>query len=186
MLAKEVIRETDAKMKKTIDSLLREFSEVRTGRASPELVENLHIDYYGASTPLKQIAAVSSPDPRLITIQPWDANAIIDIEKAVLNSKLGVSPANDGKLIRLSFPQLSQERRVEMVKVVKEMAEKGRVSLRTIRRDGNEKIKKMQSDSSVTEDDSFRAQDEIQKMTDRYIKEIDQVFDRKSHELKDI
>ena len=186
MLAKEVIRETDGKMKKTIDSLLREFSEVRTGRASPELVENLHIDYYGASTPLKQIAAVSSPDPRLVVIQPWDANAIIDIERAVLNSKLGVSPANDGKMIRLSFPPLSQERRTEMVKVVKEMAEKGRVSLRTIRRDANEKIKKMESEKTATEDDSFRAQEEIQKMTDRYIKEIDQVFDRKSHELKDI
>ena len=186
MLAKEVIRETDGKMKKTIESLLREFSEVRTGRASPELVENLHIDYYGASTPLKQIAAVSSPDPRLVVIQPWDATAIIDIEKAVLNSKLGVSPANDGKMIRLSFPPLSQERRTEMVKVVKEMAEKGRVSLRSIRRDANEKVKKMEAEKTVTEDDSFRAQEEIQKMTDRFIKEIDQVFDRKSHELKDI
>ena len=186
MQAKEVIRDTDTKMKKTIDSLLREFSEVRTGRASPELVENMHIDYYGASTPLKQIAAVSSPDPRLIVIQPWDINAIIDIERAVLNSKLGVSPANDGKMIRLSFPPLSQERRAEMVKVVKEMAEKGRVSLRTIRRDANEKIKKLESEKTATEDDSFRAQEEIQKMTDRYIKEIDQVFDRKSHELKDI
>ena len=186
MMAKEVIRETDGKMKKTIESLLREFSEVRTGRASPELVENLHIDYYGTSTPLKQIAAVASPDPRLVTIQPWDTNAIVDIERAVLNSKLGVSPSNDGKLIRLNFPPLSQERRSEMVKVVKEMAEKGRVSLRTIRRDANDKIKKMESEKTATEDDSFRAQEEIQKMTDRYIKEIDQVFDRKSHELKDI
>ena len=186
MIVKEISQQTDQKMKKTMEALTREFNEVRTGRASTELVENLHVDYYGTSTPLKQIAAVASPDPRLITIQPWDVNAIVDIEKAILNTKLGVNPVNDGKIVRLTFPPLSQERRMEMIKVVKDMAEKGRVSLRTIRRDANDKVKKMETDSAVTEDDAFKAHEEIQKMIDRYIKEVDQIFERKSHELKDI
>ena len=186
METKELIVQTETKMKKSLEALNREFNEIRTGRASAELVENLHVDYYGTSTPLKQIAAVSALDARLITIQPWDTQAIIDIEKAILSTKLGVSPVNDGKLIRLAFPQLSQERRLELIKIIKDMAEKGRVSLRTIRREANEKIKKLQSDSTITEDASFKAQDDIQKMIDRYIKEIDQVLERKSHELKDI
>ena len=186
METKELIVQTESKMKKSLEALSREFNEVRTGRASSELVENLHVDYYGTPTPLKQIAAVNTPDPRLITIQPWDVQAIVEIEKAILNTKLGVSPVNDGKLIRLTFPQLSQERRLEMIKVIKDMAEKGRVSLRTIRREANEKVKKLEADSTITEDVSFKAQEEIQKMIDRYIKEIDQILDRKSHELKDI
>ena len=186
MVTKEIIQQTDGKMKKTMESLFREFNEVRTGRVHPELVENLHVDYYGTPTPLKQIAAVSSPDPRLIVIQPWDMNAIVDIEKTINNSKLGVNPSNDGKLIRLAFPPLSTERREELIKVIKEMAEKGRVSLRTIRRDANDKVKKMESDKSIPEDEGFKAHEEIQKLIDRYIKEVDQVVDRKTHELKDV
>ncbi len=143
MTAKEILRETEGKMKKTMETMLREFSEVRTGRAQPALVEDMHINYYETSTPIKQLAAVSSPDPRQILVQPWDANAIKDIETAIINSKLGITPTNDGKIIRLVFPPLSTERREEFIKVCKDMAERGRVTLRTIRRDANEKIKKM-------------------------------------------
>ncbi len=186
MLTKEIVRDTDAKMKKTIESAKREFNEVRTGRAHPGLIEGMHIDYFGTLTMIKQIAAISVPDPRTIVIQPWDASAIPEIEKAVSSSKLGVTPFNDGKIVRLSIPQLSEERRQELKKVVKDMAEKSRVSLRTIRRDANDRIKKMQGEKTVSEDDSFKAQDEIQKLTDRYIKEIDLLLEDKSKALVEL
>lgn len=186
MTAKEILRDTDIKMKKCMETLLREFGEVRTGRAQPSLIEDIHIDYYGTSTPIKQIAAVSSPDPRLILIQPWDPIAIVEIEKAISNSKLGVTPTHDGKMMRLSFPPLSAERREEFIKVIKDMAERGRVTLRTMRRDANEKIKKTQSEGHMSEDDRFKAEEEVQKMTDRFIKEIDALLDKKSKELREV
>ena len=186
MSAKEILKDTDSKMKKCMETLMREFGEVRTGRAQPSLIEDMHIDYYGTSTPIKQIAAVSSPDPRLILVQPWDATAIIEIEKTIMNSKLGVMPTNDGKIMRLSFPPLSGERREEFIKVIKDMAERGRVTLRSIRRDGNEKVKKIQSDGHMSEDDKFKAEEEIQKMTDRFTKEIDSVLEKKSKELREV
>ena len=182
-MIKDVIQQTENKMKKVLESVSREFAEVRTGRAHPGLMEGLHVDYYGTMTLLKQIAAISVPDPRSILIQPWDVSAITEIEKAMLNSKLGAMPSNDGKIIRLSIPPLSKERRFELTKMVKEMAENGRVSLRTIRRDANEKIKKSQSEGHVSEDDSFKGQETIQKLTDKYIKEVDQVLESKNKEL---
>lgn len=185
MTLKDILQQTETKMKKTLESVQREFSEVRTGRAHPALIEGLHIDYYGTPTMLKQIASISIPDPRNIVIQPWDVSAIGDIEKGILNSKLGATPTNDGKVIRISIPPLSDERRQELKKVVKEMAENGRVSLRTIRRDANDKIKKMQSDSTVSEDESFKAQDSIQKVIDKYIKEVDRILDEKNQELSE-
>lgn len=186
MLTKEIVRDTEAKMKKTIESAKREFNEVRTGRAHPGLIEGMHIDYFGTPTMIKQIAAISVPDPRTVVIQPWDASAIPEIEKAVSSSKLGVTPFNDGKIVRLSIPQLSEERRQELKKVVKDMAEKSRVSLRTIRRDANDRIKKVQGEKTVSEDESFKAQDEIQKLTDRYIKEIDALLEDKSKALVEL
>ncbi len=186
MLTKEIVHETETKMKKTIESAKREFNEVRTGRAHPGLIEGMHIDYFGTPTMIKQIAAISVPDPRTIVIQPWDASAIPEIEKSVSNSKLGVTPFNDGKIVRLSIPQLSEERRQELKKVVKDMAEKSRVSLRTIRRDGNDRIKKMQGEKKVAEDEAFKAQDEIQKLTDRFIKEIDTLLEDKSRALVEL
>jgi ribosome recycling factor len=183
MNVREAIQEADAKMKKVIESVLREFNEVRTGRAQPALVEELHINYYGAPTPIKQLANVSSPDPSSLVIQPWDPNVLVEIEKAILNSKLGLTPNNDGKIIRLAVPHLSEERRKEMAKVVKDMAEKGRVSLRTVRRDANEKIAKLKKDNVVSEDDSFKGQEEVQKLTDRHIKDIDMILDKKNKEL---
>ncbi|MBI3314378.1 MAG: ribosome recycling factor [Candidatus Omnitrophica bacterium] len=186
MTAKEILKDSEGKMKKTMETLLREFSEVRTGRAQPALIEDMHIDYYGTSTPVKQIAAVSSLDPRQILIHPWDANVLVEIEKAINNSKLGISPTNDGKVMRLVFPPLSTERREEFIKVIKEMAERGRVTLRSLRRDANEKIKKVQSEGHMSEDDKFKAEQEVQKMTDRHIKDIDALLEKKSKELREV
>ena len=184
-MIKDVLAQTEMKMKKTMETLTREFGEVRTGRAQPSLIEEMHVEYYGSPTTIRHIAAVSSPDPRTVVIQPWDANALADIERAITTSKLGINPMNDGKIIRLSFPQLSAERREEMIKVVKDMAEKGRVALRSIRRDANDRIQKLEKDSSIAEDDSKKGQDAVQKMTDKYIKDIDVTLEKKSKDLKE-
>ncbi|MFT5169706.1 MAG: ribosome recycling factor [Lysobacterales bacterium] len=183
MPAKQVIIDTEDKMKKVIESAKREFSEVRTGRAHPGLIEGLHIDYYGTATAFKELAAVSVPDPKTIVIQPWDPTIIPEIEKAIQTSSLGLTPQNDGKVVRLNIPALSQERREEMKKIVKDMAEKSRISVRTIRRDANDKIKKMQVDKEISEDDQHRTNDDIQKLTDRYIKDIEQLLNEKSKQL---
>ena len=183
---KEIKKDTEAKMQKAFEAAKRELAEVRTGRAHPGLIEGIHVDYYGTPTLLKQMASITIPDPRTIVIQPWDITAIAAIEKAIMASSLGVTPNNDGKIFRIGLPQLSTERRQEMQKVAKQMAEQGRVSLRTIRREANEKIKKLQSDSVISEDDSFRGQEEVQKVTDKYIKEIDAALDKKLKELVEI
>ncbi len=183
MALREMIVETDGKMKKALESVSREFAEVRTGRAHPGLIEGMHIDYYGTPTMLKQIAAISVPDAQSILIQPWDVSAIVEIEKTILKSSLGITPSNDGKIIRLSIPPLSKERRQEMAKVVKDMAENGRVSLRSIRREANDKFKKLHADAKISEDDNFKGQEEMQKLTDKYIKEIDKILESKNKEL---
>ncbi len=186
-MLKAMKKELEAKMQKAVESTQRELSEVRTGRAHPGLIEGLHVDYYGTPTLLKQMASITVPEPRTIVIQPWDPTAIAEIEKAIVNNpKLGITPSNDGKLLRLQIPQLSSERREELKKVAKQMVEQGRVSLRTIRRDGNDKIKKLQSDGSVSEDDSFRSQEEIQKLTDKYISDIEKALEKKIQELVEI
>lgn len=186
MSVKDLIQQTEIKMKKSIESAQREFAEVRTGRAHPGLIEGMHVDYYGTPTMVKQVASISIPDPRTILIQPWDISVIPEIEKVVSSSNLGVTPSNDGKVVRLSIPLLSQERREELKKVVKDMAEKSRVSLRTIRREANDRIKKMQSEKAVAEDESFKAQETIQKVTDKYIKEIDILLEEKGKALTDL
>jgi len=183
MGVRDITVQTEAVMKKALDSVLHEFAEVRTGRAHPGLVEDLHVVYYGVSTPLKQMAAVSSPDASCLVIQPWDPSALADIEKAILGSKLGITPNNDGKVIRLVVPHLSEDRRKEMAKIAREIAEKGRVTLRTIRRESNEKIIKLKKDSVIAEDDSFKGQEEVQKLTDRYTKEVDLLLDKKTKDL---
>jgi ribosome recycling factor len=185
MHTKEIEKESEQRMKKAVEAVRREFTEVRTGRAHPGLIEGLHVDYYGTPTLLKQMASISVPDPKTVVIQPWDPSAIAEIEKAILNSKLGVMPNNDGKVIRLNIPPLSTERREELKKVVKEMAEHGRISLRTIRREANDKVKKLQSDHTISEDESFRAQADIQKLIDKYIKDVDEVLASKSKELEE-
>lgn len=186
MTTREIIKESETKMKKALEATRRNFSEIRTGRANPHMVEGLHVDYFGTPTLLKSLAQITVPDARLIVIQPWDASVIPEIEKAIQKSNLGVSPFNDGKLIRLSIPQLTQERREELRKVVKTMAEDGRVSLRTIRRDSNEAIKKLETDKAIAEDDRFKSQEEVQKLTDKHMAELENILKEKEKELVEL
>jgi ribosome recycling factor len=183
MNIKEIIADTEAKMKKTVEVTLRDFGTVRTGRASTAIVDNLKVEYYGTVTPLKQLAAISTPDARLIAIQPWDKNSLADIEKAILKSDVGISPTNDGKVIRLSVPPLTQERRAELDKVLKKIAEDGRISLRTARHSAVEHIRKLEKDKAITEDEKFKSQDEVQKITDKHIKDIDTHLAAKEKEI---
>lgn len=183
MTTREILHNTEEKMRKAFDSVTREFSEVRTGRAHPGLVEGLHIDYYGTPTLLKQLASISVPDAHLIVIQPWDATAIAEIERAIMKSNLGVNPSNDGKVIRLSVPALSKERREELVKLVHKMSEEGRVSLRTIRREAKESLEKLEKDKAISEDDKFRGIEELQKVVDKYIAKVDELLKNKEKEV---
>ncbi len=185
MNTKEIVKETENKMKKALEAARRSFSEIRTGRASPHLVEGLHVDYYGTPTLLKSLASITVPDARLIVIQPWDVSVILEIERAIQKSNIGITPFNDGKVVRLQIPQLTQERREELKKVVKTMAEEGRVGLRTIRRDANEAVKKLETDKAIAEDDRFKTQDEIQKVTDKYMAEIENLLKEKEKELSE-
>ncbi|MCX5714557.1 MAG: ribosome recycling factor [Candidatus Omnitrophica bacterium] len=183
MTTKEILHATEEKMKKTIEAVTREFQEVRTGRASPHLVEGLHIDYYGTPTLLKQLASISVPDAHMVVIQPWDITAIPEIEKSIMKSNLGISPSNDGKIVRLSVPPLSKDRRQELVKMIHGMAEDGRVSLRTIRRDAKEHLEKLEKDKLVSEDDKFRGIDELQKLVDRYAVKVEEALKLKEKEV---
>ena len=183
MGVKEIIRDSEEKMKKAYEAMQREFHEISTGRANPSMVEGLRVDCYGSAMPLKQLASITVPDARLILIQPWDASVIPDIEKAVLKSSLGVNPVNDKKVIRLNIPELSRERREELIKVVKKMTEEGRISLRTIRRDSKEAIDKLEKDKAIPEDEKFKGHDSLQKIVDSYIQKIDQTLLAKEKEL---
>lgn len=183
MSVKDILHSTDEKMKKTIESVTREFGEIRTGRASPTLVEGMHIDYYGTSTLLKQLASISAPDTHLLVIQPWDPTVIPEIEKVIMKSNLGITPSNDGKMIRLAVPQLSKERRQELAKVIHKMSEEGRISLRTIRRDAKEHLEKLEKDKVISEDEKFRGIDELQKYVDRYTVKVDEILKSKEKEV---
>ena len=183
MTTKEILHGAEDKMKKAVESMIRQFAEVRTGRAHPGLVEGLHIDYYGTLTLLKQLASISVPDAHLIVIQPWDPTVIAEAEKAIMKSNIGITPSNDGKVIRLVVPQLSKERRQELVKVVHTMSEEGKVSLRTIRREAKESLEKLEKDKVIPEDDKFRGIDELQKLVDKYIAKIDELLKNKEKEV---
>jgi ribosome recycling factor len=183
MDAMEIIRQTEDKMKKTDEEAGHQFATVRTGRANRILVEDIKVDYHGSQTVLKHIAAINIPDPRLIVIQPWDPGSIETIERAILKSDIGITPINDGKIIRLGIPQLTKERRDEMTRLVRKIAEEMRVSIRSTRRAALETLKKMQKDSKITEDDYFRYQDQIQKLTDKAIEKIDTMLNTKEKEL---
>ena len=162
------------------------YRRLRTGRASVSLVDGIRVEYYGTSTPLNQLATLTIPDPRTIMIQPWDTTVIGDVEKAILKSELGLTPMNDGKIIRINIPPLTTERRRELVKVVKKMAEEAKVAVRNIRRDANEMIKDLKKDKEISEDDQFRAQEETQKITDEFIKRIDALYTTKEKEILEI
>lgn len=183
MTVKEVLYNTEENIKKAIESVLREFASVRTGRAAPSLVEGLHIDYYGTPTLLKQLASISVPDARLLVIQPWDPTVIPAVEKAILKSNLGINPSCDGKLIRLSLPPLSRERRDELVKLVRNMGEEGRVSLRTIRHQAKEEIGKLEKDKIISEDDKFRGFQDLQKLIDKYNARLEEIVKNKEKEI---
>ena len=183
MTVKEILHDVETKMKKTVEATLREFSTIRTGRASTAILETVKVDYYGTPTPVKQLAAVSTPDARLIVIQPWDKAVMPEIEKAILKSDLGITPTNDGKVIRLSMPPLTQERRQELDKVLKKIAEDGHVSIRATRHAAIENVRKSEKDKIITEDEKFKTQDDIQKLTDKYIKDIDNLLAAKEKEI---
>jgi ribosome recycling factor len=183
MTVKELLHATEDKMKKGLEFVMREFSEIRTGRASPHLVEGLHVDYYGTPTLLKQLAQITVPDPHLIVIQPWDLTVIAEVEKTIMKSNLGITPMNDGKVIRLSVPQLSHERREELVKLTHKISEEGRISLRTIRRDAKVHLEKLEKDKVIIEDDKFKGVDELQKLVDKYIAKVDELLKAKEKEI---
>ncbi len=182
-MAKGVIKDAGVRMDKAIDAFTRDLSRVRTGRASPALLDGITVEYYGTAMPLNQVASVAVPESRLITIQPWDANVLPDIEKAILKSGLGLNPTNDGKIIRVSVPPLTEERRKELVKLVKKMAEDCRVAIRNIRRDAIERLKSMKKDKEISEDQFFKFQEEVQKVTDDHIKGVDVVLEKKEQEI---
>ena len=179
----EIHEDTTDRMGKTITALENELKRIRTGRASLSLLDAIRVDYYGTVTPLNQMATLAVPESRLITIQPWDASVLKDIEKALLKSDLGLTPSNDGKIIRLAIPPLTEERRKELVKVVHKMYEDHKVAARNIRRDSNDLLKSLKKDGDISEDDAFKAQDETQKITDQFINKIDEVYKEKEKEI---
>ena len=174
------------KMEKSIDVFAQRLSEVRAGRANPAILNKVKIDYYGTPTPINQVAGVSVPEARLIVIQPWDASVLKDIEKAILASDIGINPNNDGKVIRLAFPELNEERRKELVKDIKKLGEEAKVAVRSIRRDGIDEFKTKQKNSEITEDDLRAAEAEIQKITDKEIEEIDKMVANKETEVMSV
>lgn len=174
------------KMRKSIDAVNADFASVRAGRANASVLDRISVDYYGSPTPIQQIAAIASPDPRQLVITPWDGTALKPIERAIQESDLGINPQNDGKSIRLNFPQLTEERRKELVKQIRKYAEGGKVAIRNIRRDAIDKFKKQQKSSEITEDDYKIAEKDIQKLTDDYIKELDGICAKKEKELTEI
>ena len=182
-MKKAVIEEANNKMGKAIAAFQRDLARVRTGRASAALLDGINVDYYGTSMPLNQVASVAIPESRLLTIQPWDSKILGDIEKAILKSDLGLTPANDGKIIRVNIPPLTEERRKELVRLVKKMAEECRVAIRNIRRDAIERLKARKKDKEISEDELFRSQDDVQKVTDKHIKEIEGIIAEKEKEI---
>ncbi|MEA3328790.1 MAG: ribosome recycling factor [Candidatus Omnitrophota bacterium] len=186
MIINETLRTTESKMKKIIESTRREFMGVRTSRASVGLVDNLKVDYFGVPTSLKQLAAIAIPQPRLIVIQPWDKSVIGAIEKSILQANLGITPVNDGKVIRITIPSLTEERREELVKVLRKIAEDGKVAIRIIRRDALESVREGEKKGSITEDERFKVQDKLQRFTDQYVNEVDRILLEKEKETREV
>jgi ribosome recycling factor len=182
----DIIKNCEARMNKSIHSLEEEFNGLRTGRANASLFEKIKVDYYGNPTPLNQVANISVPEARLVVIQPWDKGVMGEIEKAIQKSELSVNPSNDGKVIRINIPPLTEERRKEMVKMAKQIAEQSRVAIRNIRRDANEDLKKKQKASEISEDDEKSGEDRIQKLTDTYIKKIGDILQEKEQEILEV
>ncbi|MDE2939339.1 MAG: ribosome recycling factor [Chloroflexota bacterium] len=182
----EVLADVERRMNRSMEALERELATLRTGRATPSLVENISVDYYGSPTPLKQIASISAPDARAIMIQPWDRQALRDIERSLMQSEMGFNPSNDGNIITVPIPPLNQERRQELVRLLKRKIEEGKVSVRNVRRDGLESLRKLERDKAISQDQNRRSQDQLQKTTDGFIKSMDQVSTAKEAEIMQV
>lgn len=178
----EKLQQYDSKMQKAYDFLVTDFAAIRAGRANPHVLDRIRVDYYGTPTPIQQVGNVSVPEPRIIQISPWEKNLIKDIEKAIMASDVGITPSNDGSVIRLVFPELTEERRKDLVKEVKKKGEEGKVAVRNIRRDGNDALKKL-AKTEISEDEIKQLEDKLQKLTDKYIKDIDALVEDKSKEI---
>ncbi|MEG2428931.1 MAG: ribosome recycling factor [Oscillospiraceae bacterium] len=185
-MMKELLVKSEEKMGKSIISLKNEFGAIRAGRANPAVLDKIRVDYYGVPTQISQMAAISVPEARMLVIQPWDISTLSLIEKAILTADLGINPSNDGKIIRIAFPQLNEERRRDITKDIAKMSEECKVSIRSIRRDANEKLKSMKKDSSITEDDLKVGEEKIQKLTDKFCKNVDELMKEKEKEIMSV
>lgn len=185
-MVNELMKNLNDRMEKGIGNVKREFATVRAGRATPALLDRVQVDYYGSATPISQVANVSAPEPRMLVIQPWDKGTLGDIEKAIIKADLGLTPTNDGSVIRISIPQLTEQRRQDLAKMVKKMAEEGRIAIRNIRRDINDDLKKLEKNGEISEDESRRTQEKVQKETDRFIGEIDKLLVAKEAEIMEV
>ncbi len=185
-MEKEIRKKAAEKMEHTMDALKKEFGSVRTGRASLSILNAVRVDYYGTPTPLQQVASLSIPESRQIMIQPWEPKMMTEIEKAILKSDLGLTPVNDGKVIRINIPALTEERRLQLVKTTKKAAEEAKIAIRNIRRDTNDAIKKLEKDKHISEDETKKSLDEMQKLTDSYIKKIDELLVHKDKEIMEV
>lgn len=185
-MLQDVINTAKEKMKKSCEVYEREMMSLRAGRANPQLLDRIMVDYYGTPTPINQIGNISSPEPRLLVISPWEAKMIPQVEKAIQKSDLGLNPSNDGKLIRLVFPELNEERRKDLTKVASKGAEETKVAIRSIRRDAIEQIKKLKKNSEITEDDQRDAEEDMQKLTDKAVKEVDEIYAKKEKEIMEV
>jgi ribosome recycling factor len=186
MTAESALKDAEHKMHRAVEVTREEFTTVRTGRASPAILNRITVDYYGAPTPLNQLASFSVPEPRLLVIQPYDKNSMSAMERAIMQSDLGLTPSNDGNVIRLAFPQLTEERRKELIKVVHQRSEDGRVAIRNVRRHAKEELERLQKDGELSEDDLARAEKELQKRTDKYVAEVDEMLRHKEQELMEV
>ncbi|HBT49389.1 MAG: Ribosome-recycling factor [Caldanaerobacter subterraneus] len=182
----DYLKDSEERMKKTLNVLKSELAAIRAGRANPALLDRITVNYYGTPTPLNRLATITAPEPRVLVVQPWDVSQIGEIEKAIQKSDLGINPVSDGKVLRLVLPELTEERRKELVKLVHKKAEEARIAVRQIRRDANDLVKKMEKNGEISEDERKRREEEIQKLTDKYIKEIDKMVEAKEKEIMEI
>ena len=185
-MLKDLMAETNGKMEKAIDALVEDLRTIRTGRASPALLDRIVVEYYGTMTPLNQVSTISAPEPRMLTIRPWESSMIGPIEKAILKSELGLTPTNDGKLIRLVIPRLSEERRNDLSKVVRRRVEEAKVAVRNLRREAIDDLRDFESEKMISEDDLYKGRDQIQELTDKYVAQSDEIGQRKEEEIREV
>ncbi|MFZ0391813.1 MAG: ribosome recycling factor [Calditrichia bacterium] len=183
MPANQVYKDAESRMSKSVEHLQHELSRVRTGRATPALLDVVKVDYYGSTVPINQVATVTAPEPRMLVVQPWEKRMIAEIEKAILQADLGLNPSNDGNVVRVPIPELSEERRRDLLKLVKKFCEDSRIAIRNVRRDANDQIKKLEKNHDISEDERDKRLDDIQKLTDNYIKEVDELYEKKEKEI---